>query len=366
MPAPSAVKAGAGKSQVILDWQPVAGADAYEVFFASEPNITPENIGSYRDGDWQQVAQPPITIDGLRNGTTYYFIVTATFAESASGASAQISATPSQPSAPLSVSAAEATMLELVNRARFAPAAEASRFGIDLNEGLAPGTLSAEQRPPLAYNELLMQAARSHSQWMLDTDTFSHTGVAGSSAAERMAAEGYTLSGSWAAGENISVSGATNAPDVTAAAISQHRGLFESPGHRLNILNGSYRELGIGQRVGDFAFEGYGALASSMITQNFARHGNDYFVSGVVYRDGDSNGRYSAGEGISNVTVSAGDASTVTGSAGAYSIALPNGRYTVAAFGANVPLVSEAVNLSNANKKVDVIVSGNSSQMQQW
>ncbi|WP_052480936.1 CAP domain-containing protein [Gilvimarinus agarilyticus] len=351
---------------MVLDWLPVSGAEAYEVFYASEAGIAPENIGAYRDGDWQSVAQPPLTISGLSNQKTYYFVVAATLGDNAGDVSSELSATPSQPSAALSVSAGEAMMLELVNRARFAPAAEASRFGIDLNEGLAPGTLSAEQRPPLAYNELLIRAARGHSQWMLDTDTFSHTGVADSSAAERIAAEGYSLSGSWAAGENISVSGASSTPDVTAAAISQHQGLFESPGHRQNILNSGYRELGVGQRVGEFEFEGYGALPSSMITQKFARHGSDYFVSGVVYRDDDNNGRYSAGEGIGNVTVSVGDASTMTNGAGAYTIARSSGGYTVAAFGPGVDLVSDVVTLSNANKKVDVIVSGSSSQLQQW
>src|SRR5258707_11440338 len=32
--------------------------------------------------------------------------------------------------------------VELINRARANPAAEAARYGIDLNEGLAPGTIS--------------------------------------------------------------------------------------------------------------------------------------------------------------------------------------------------------------------------------
>ena len=37
--------------------------------------------------------------------------------------------------------ALEQMLLELINRARLDPAAEAARFGIDLNEGLAPGTI---------------------------------------------------------------------------------------------------------------------------------------------------------------------------------------------------------------------------------
>jgi hypothetical protein len=44
----------------------------------------------------------------------------------------------------------EQLMLELINRARANPVAEASRDGIDLNEGLAPGTISAAAKQPLA------------------------------------------------------------------------------------------------------------------------------------------------------------------------------------------------------------------------
>ncbi|BFM19774.1 CAP domain-containing protein [Gilvimarinus japonicus] len=363
--APDNLKAGAGNREVRLDWQAVDNADRYLVFFASEANFDPLNIGAYRDGDWQQAKQPPFTVSGLDNGTTYYFVITAVRSGKESDASARVSATPSRPSAPLNVSAAETLMVELINQARFNPSAEATRFGIDLNEGLTPGTLSNERRPPLAYNELLMFAARTHSQWMLDTDTFSHSGAANSSVTDRIAAEGYTLSGSWTAGENISVSGASRRPDPVNAVISQHQGLFKSPGHRVNILNAGYRELGVGQRSGEFTFSS-GAFPSSMISQNFARHGSDYFVSGVVYRDSDNNGRYSAAEGVEGVTVSVGDASTTSGAAGAYTIARPKGTYNVAAFGDDIGLTTDSVTLNNRNKKLDIIINGTNAQLTVW
>ena len=50
-------------------------------------------------------------------------------------------------------SAAEQYFLELINRARANPAAEAARLGISLNEGLAGGTITASAKPPLAFNE---------------------------------------------------------------------------------------------------------------------------------------------------------------------------------------------------------------------
>src|SRR5881397_193855 len=69
----------------------------------------------------------------------------------------------------------EQYMVELINRARSNPAAEASRFGIDLNEGLPAGTISPDAKQPLAINPYLTDSARSHSQWMIDNDVFSHT-----------------------------------------------------------------------------------------------------------------------------------------------------------------------------------------------
>src|SRR6478735_4975947 len=64
-------------------------------------------------------------------------------------------------------------MVELINRARANPTAEAARYGISLNEGLPAGTISTAPKQPLAINRYLTDGARTHSQWMIDTDTFS-------------------------------------------------------------------------------------------------------------------------------------------------------------------------------------------------
>ena len=100
-------------------------------------------------------------------------------------------------------------LLELINKARANPTAEASRLGINLNQGLNAGQISTAPKQPLAFNGDLVDAAHKHSKWMLDTDTFSHTGSGGSSFTTRMKAEGYVFSGSWTAGENISWGGST-------------------------------------------------------------------------------------------------------------------------------------------------------------
>ena len=99
---------------------------------------------------------------------------------------------------------AEQYLVELVNRARANPTAEAARFGIDLNEGLAAGTISAAPKAPLAINPFLTDSARGHSRWMIDNDVFSHTGAGGTSPMQRMQAAGYVFNpSSYAAGENI-------------------------------------------------------------------------------------------------------------------------------------------------------------------
>src|SRR4051794_28856329 len=70
--------------------------------------------------------------------------------------------------------------VELINRGRANPTAEASRYGVPLNEGLAAGTISTAAKQPLAINPYLDDSARRHSQWMIDADVFSHTGSGGS------------------------------------------------------------------------------------------------------------------------------------------------------------------------------------------
>lgn len=90
-------------------------------------------------------------------------------------------------------------MLELINRARLDPQAEAARFGISLNNGLAEGTISSAPKAPLAFNSDLNESAAGHSSWMLAADVFSHTGSGGSNSATRMKNAGYVFTGSWAA-----------------------------------------------------------------------------------------------------------------------------------------------------------------------
>ena len=253
--------------------------------------------------------------------------------------------------------AEEQYLLELVNRARQNPTAEAQLYGISLNQDLSPGTISETPKQPLAFNLNLIAAAREHSQWMLDTDTFAHTGAGGSSAGERMEASGYNFTGSWTWGENIAWRGTTGTPDVPQFVAKQHEGLFLSPGHRTNILKDNFREIGIGILLGDY--QSYQAV---MTSQNFAKSGSDIFLTGVAFADTVvKDDFYSVGEGIGGIEVRAVRQSdqqvltTTTMSAGGYQIALTPGTYEVTFAGE--PLgreITQTIVIDQQNVKLDV------------
>src|SRR3954470_12637050 len=115
----------------------------------------------------------------------------------------------------------EQYLVELINRGRANPTAEATRYGTDLNEGLNPGRISSTPKQPLAMNPLLTDAARKHSQWMIDNDIFSHN--EGSTDPEaRMRAAGYPFNLPWTWGENIGWSGTTGSVDVTSRSAGIH------------------------------------------------------------------------------------------------------------------------------------------------
>jgi hypothetical protein len=224
--------------------------------------------------------------------------------------------------------AAEQLMMELVNRARANPGAEAARLGIGLNDGLAAGTIVDTPKQPLGFNPQLIASGRAHSQWMLDTDTFSHTGVSGSSPGDRMTAAGYVFSGSWTWGENIAWRGTTGTPNLNAYTATLHDNLFKSAGHRQNLCNGTFDELGIGVLQGRFTASGttYNAVMGS---QNFAKSASTPgpLLLGVVYGDTNGNGVYDAGEGISGVTVTpaSGTYYAVTSTSGGYALPYETG-----------------------------------------
>jgi uncharacterized protein YkwD len=100
--------------------------------------------------------------------------------------------------------------------------------------------------PRLRENPKLRRAAERHTSNMVSERFFDHTSPSGATMVDRIRRTGYTKRArSWALGENIAWGSGSLA---TAAQI--HRSWMHSPGHRANILQRSFREIGIGIETG--------------------------------------------------------------------------------------------------------------------
>jgi len=226
----------------------------------------------------------------------------------------------------------EQLMLELVNAARAKAGAQ-----------------------PLAFNGFLNSAADSHTDWMIATDTFSHTGVNGSTPTVRMTGAGYTFSGSWASGENIAWASTRSPAGYQDEVRLLHTNLMNSPGHKANILNPSFREIGIGFNTG--AYQGWNG---AFVTEDFARSGSKIFLTGVTMDDKDGDHFYDVGEALGKVTITAVSAtgthySTTSQVAGGYSLALAAGTYKVTFSGGGIVPVTKQVTIGASNVKLDLI-----------
>lgn len=250
----------------------------------------------------------------------------------------------------MTLSATEQYLLELINRARLNPGAEAKLYGIDLNANLAAGTITNTAKQALAANEMLEQAAVLHSQWMLAADVFSHTGQGGSSPGLRIEAQGYDW---WTYGENIAWSGTTGTLNFDAAVAGLHRGLFLSAGHRTNLMGEAFREVGLGAEAGQFTTGGR-TFNAAMLTEVFATASTKVFLTGVAYDDSDANGFYSIGEGRGSLTVQAQGGSASSSAAGGYQLALDAGIVAVTGT-TGTRAFSVSVDLSGGNVKLDLV-----------
>ena len=105
---------------------------------------------------------------------------------------------------------------------------------------------AAHNLRPLRSHKRLRVAALRHSAHMARRNFFDHTTPSGTSMTDRIKGSGYTRGArGWAIGENIAWgAGQLATPRQIVAA------WMRSPGHRANILNGSFREIGIGVALG--------------------------------------------------------------------------------------------------------------------
>jgi serralysin len=252
------------------------------------------------------------------------------------------------------ISASEQYLLELINRARLDPLAEAERYGVGLNDGLADGQIGDAPLQVLAHNSSLSEAADSHSTWMLETNTFAHEGEEGSSAGARIADSGFKFSGTWTWAENLAWTGTTGDISLEAAISQHHKGLYLSSGHRANTFSTNVREIGLGQVEGRYTLNGV-TYNSSMLTENFALSGNDVFITGVAYSDKDRDDFYSIGEGLSGVTFKTSSSNDSSASAGGYAIDTTGNSAVISIVRDGNTLSKLSIDTSDGNAKLDLI-----------
>ena len=92
---------------------------------------------------------------------------------------------------------------------------------------------------PLSEDPLLNKAALGHSEDMDARDFFDHTNPDGADPGQRITAAGYTWS---TYGENIAQGQQT--PEAVMDS------WMNSPGHRANILNCAFKDIGVGIHKG--------------------------------------------------------------------------------------------------------------------
>ncbi|TVQ10874.1 MAG: CAP domain-containing protein [Leptolyngbya sp. DLM2.Bin27] len=123
-----------------------------------------------------------------------------------------------------------------------APAVAVAPANLAVAEELLQLVNAERQRvnaPPLTLNAQLTTAAQRHSEDMAASRRLSHTGSDGSTMRSRIDATQYQWS---TIGENVAMG------QPTAAAVMA--AWMNSPGHRQNMLNPAFTELGIGYANG--------------------------------------------------------------------------------------------------------------------
>lgn len=245
--------------------------------------------------------------------------------------------------------AVEQLFLELLNDARQNPAAYGAAIGVDLTD-VAPSQ-------PLAFNPLLIQAARDHAADMSNRGYFAHTSPPPDNLGpgDRIAAAGFGWTGY---GESLAGGTAFPGPAETLRALIIDEGIPDL-GHRRHLLaidalfkNQNQVGIGIVQNTA-------GPLTNYYTIDSAAGFDQRPLITGVVFRDANGNGKYDVGEGLGGVTITVAGVGTVTTfDSGGYSFQLNPGTYTVTASGgALLGPQTQTVTLGSTNARLNVIAS---------
>jgi uncharacterized protein YkwD len=270
----------------------------------------------------------------------------------------------------------EQYLLELIDEARLDPVQNIARFVSSFQPlkatqaniqnaidyfGVSGSALQAQfaalvPAQPLAFSTTLADAARSHNAAMITADSQSHQVAGEADLGTRISAQGYNYT---RAGENVYA--------YSEDALYSHAGLMidwgtgpngvqSPPGHRLNIMDGSFREVGIGVTAEGNPATNVGPL---LVTQDFGTRGSaGAMLLGVAYNDTDRNGFYTPGEGLGSLSVTVAGAGTTSSASGGYSLttaATGTQKAVLTGAGLSGPVTFEAVFSNGLNAKLDVV-----------
>lgn len=208
---------------------------------------------------------------------------------------------------------------------------------------------------PVAWNGKLGTAADAHSKAMIAADQQSHQLAGEASMGERVASAGY--SASWL-GENIYA--------YSQSILYAHAGFMidwgpgvngmqDGAGHRANIMNSSFREVGLGV-IQDASART--AVGPWVVTEDFGRRTEspEVFLLGVTYADNDDDRFYTPGEGRPGMVVSVCGNTGQSTSSGGYVVEMVAGNKTITFSGGTLAssLSVSATLEAQTNAKIDV------------
>ncbi|MGE5611113.1 MAG: CAP domain-containing protein, partial [Bacillota bacterium] len=213
---------------------------------------------------------------------------------------------------------------------------------------------------PLAWNSNLNTAASGHNAQMIAHDQQAHQLPGEPDFATRFKNANYQYS---FAGENVFAYAENIFQGHAAFAIdwgNDTDGIQNPPGHRNNLMNPNFREVGISIAIENDAATQVGPV---VVTQDFGSRKGITFITGVIYNDTITpDNFYTPGEGLGNVTVTAYQAgtstlvaSTPTYSSGGYALRLNPGVYDVKITGNGLaaPITYRNVAIYTNNVKID-------------
>lgn len=203
----------------------------------------------------------------------------------------------------------------LVNRGRYDSARENQLRGTAFTD--IPATDG-----PLAPNHSLSTAAGRHSEDMARNNVFQHATVPGSGYYnastqpqpwDRIRAEGYSYS---SVGENIAAG--------YSGAEAAYTGWWKSGGHRRNMCNSGYREIGNGH------FHWASSTFRNYYTMNLGGRSGQHFLTCTAFHDANGNRAYNQGEGVAGIRIALRFSGAdhpdfdISGTSGGFAIPIPS------------------------------------------